>query len=134
VIETEIPWSDYGRYFTASLGGFPQGVVWLIKITVPSNATSFGTAGYTAAAEYQASPAPRTMTLSQSRCDFRTADSTGVKGPLSATGGTNPTLYFSVGGGGSYGLQAGKSYYFAVKNENCGAASCNTSTSIIWPR
>lgn len=135
VIESDIPWGDYSRYFTASLGGFPQGVVWLIKITVPSSPSSYGTAGYTTAAEWQASPASRTMTLSQSRCDFRTADSTGARGPVAASGGTTPTINWNVGaGGGGYGLEPGKTYYFAVKNENCGASSCNMSTTIAWPR
>lgn len=136
VIETDMAWGDTKtRYFTSSIGGFYGNVIWLLRVTVPTSESARPNDGLMQPAEYQGSPAMRTMTLSSSRCDFRSKDETGANGPLAAAGGTTPAISFNVGGTrGASSLQPGKTYYFAVRNENCGSGACNMSVTGLWPR
>jgi len=136
VIESEMTWGDTKTRYLSAPGGFATGVVWLLKVNVPAGAGRGARSdGLMQPAEYQGSPWPRTMTLSQSRCDFRPKDASGANGPLAAAGGTSPAISFNVGGNsGPSGMQPGKTYYFAVRNDNCGANSCAMSVTGIWPQ
>ena len=114
-----------GRWLTSDYGGFPQGKVFVFSITVPVG-TPHSVYGQTfAPAEYQGPPAPRSMTLSENACDF---------GPtvLDAQGGTAPLTTFNVGGPPGVSLTPGKTYYFNLRNDNCGQSSCDMSVSIPW--
>jgi hypothetical protein len=115
-----------GRWLTTDYGGFPQGKVFVFSITVPANAPHSGSGQVFAPAEYQGPPTARSMTLSENKCDF-TAGSY-----IKAAGATAPLIMFNVGSGPGEVLTPGKTYYFNLRNVNCGQASCDMSVSIPW--
>lgn len=103
-----------------------------MSFTVPLNATASTYAGYNAMGEWQGPPTRRWMTLSEHKCDFRAEDPTGANGPLQATSGLVPLLYFNVGTAPG-NLKPGHTYYFNFANENCNQSFCDASFSTIWP-
>jgi hypothetical protein len=115
-----------GRWLTTDYGGFPQGKVFVFSISVPANAPHSASGQVFAPAEYQGPPTARSMTLSENKCDF-TAGSY-----IKAAGGTAPLIMFNVGSGPGEVLTPGKTYYFNLRNVNCGQASCDMSVSIPW--
>jgi hypothetical protein len=120
----DIPWGSTTRYLTTAYGGFPQGKVFVFSITVPANAPHSGSGQVFAPAEYQGPPTARSMTLSENMCDFSSY--------LDAASGTAPLISFNVSSGPGAVLTPGKTYYFNLRNDNCGQASCDMSVSIPW--
>jgi hypothetical protein len=119
----DIPWGSTTRYLTSANGGFPQGKVFVFSITVPAGQTAKRFDGQFAPAEYQGPPAIRSMTLSENMCDW------GVTSPGYAVSGTAPFIYYDV----DAPMVAGKTYYFSLRNENCGQSSCDMSVTVQWP-
>jgi hypothetical protein len=115
-----------GRWLTTDYGGFPQGKVFVFSITVPAGTPHSGSGQVFAPAEYQGPPAPRSMTLSENKCDF------GSGSYLEGVSGTAPLIMFNVGGPPGNSLTPGKTYYFNLRNDNCAQASCDMSVSIPW--
>jgi hypothetical protein len=119
-----VPGPRNGRWLTTDYGGFPQGKIFVFKLTVPVGTPHSGSGQVFAPAEYQGPPAPRSMTLSENQCDFSTY--------LEGVSGTAPLIMFNVGGPPGNSLTPGKTYYFSLRNDNCGQASCDMSVSIPW--
>ena len=113
-----IPWGSTTRYKTNDNGGFQQGKIFVFQIDVPAGIGPSKLRGYFQPAEWQAPPAFRTMALSENLCDFPKPE-----------GGTSPTIYFDV----NAPMQAGKTYYFNLKNDNCSVSSCDMSVTVQWP-
>lgn len=135
VLEYDLAWGSLYRYKTIEQPGrFTPTTAVVISITIPPTAATYRTQGYTSFAEWNGPPALRTMTLSREKCDFRAADPTGRSGPIAATGGLTPVINWNVGNGsGPSGLIPGQTYYFNLRNENCGQGSCDVSTTTNWP-
>jgi len=126
-----IDWGDTKRYKTTEFGSFGADTVYVVSITVPSSPASYGTPGNMAWAEYNGPPTLRHLTLSKSACDFRDPDPTGNNGPFAAEAGTAPFIGWNVGAPPA-SLVPGQTYYFNIRNLNCGGA-CEASTSVNWP-
>jgi hypothetical protein len=124
----DIPWGSSARYYTSSVGGFPQDRVIVVSITVPSTSGSYPIQGNTAFAEWQGPPAQRVMTLSTSACDFTPGSY------MAGAGGTSPFIAWNVGVPPN-SLVPGRTYYFNLKNQPgaCPYSSCDMSTTIQWP-
>jgi len=124
----DIPWGGagprFGRWLTTDYGGFPHGKIFVFSLTVPVGTAHSTFAQTFAPAEYQGPPAPRSMTLSENLCDFSNY--------LEGVSGTAPLIQFNVGSGPGNVLTPGKTYYFNLRNDNCGQSSCDMSVSIPW--
>ena len=122
----DIAWGSPMRYKTQDVGGFPQDRVIVYSITIPAGVGPFPVSGNTAFAEWQAPPTRKNMTLSATACDFSAA--------MDYSSGASPYIAWNVGGP-PHSLQAGRTYYFNLKNEPgaCGGGSCDVSTTIQWP-
>jgi len=127
-----IPWGDGTRYNTANYGGFTPETVFVIAVSVPSSPASYSSPGYTSLAEFNGPPTYRHMTLSNTPCDFRDPDPSGVNGPYGASAGPATLINWNVGAL-PIGLIAGRTYYFNVRNLGCGQDNCEASTSTSWP-
>ena len=132
VKEFGMPWGSSDRFVTGDYGGFTDETVFVVDVTIPSSPSSYGTPGYTSLAEYKGPPAYRHMTLSKTKCDFRTPDPTGVNGPFDASAGPSVLINWNVGAQ-PLALTPGQTYYFNVRNLGCGQASCEASMSSTWP-
>ena len=99
--------------------GFAWNGVWVVKVTIPANATSGSVGGFTVA-EFGGPPTPRQMTVSSVPCDFRPDDPTGNNGPLAHVNSNTATINFVLGAGsaGSVGLTPGQVYFVSVRNWN----------------
>jgi hypothetical protein len=97
--------------------GFAWNGVWVVKLTVPVDATP-GAAGAATAAEFGGPPTPRQMTISRFPCDFRPVDPTGNNGPLAQVASNTTRIQFVLGAGsmGTPGLAPGLIYYVNLRN------------------
>ena len=66
------------------------------------------------------------MTLSENKCDFTSGSY------MVGVSGTSPLIMFNIGTPPGAVLTPGKTYYFNLRNDNCGQASCDMSVSIPW--
>jgi hypothetical protein len=99
--------------------GFAWNGVWVVKISVPPDAS--GThPGRITIAEFGGPPTSRELTISRTPCDFRPDDPTGNNGPILRDEGTAPTEFFVLGAssGGNVGLAPGVDYYVNIRNWN----------------
>jgi hypothetical protein len=110
--------------------GFAWNGVWVVKLTVPGDATT-GSLGAVTVAEFGGPPTPRQMTISRFPCDFRPDDPTGNNGPLAEADSNTTRLEFVLGAGsdGLPGLTPGQVYYVNVRNWQplTGSISCDPS-------
>jgi hypothetical protein len=110
--------------------GFAWNGVWVVKLTVPGDATT-GSLGAVTVAEFGGPPTPRQMTISRFPCDFRPDDPTGNNGPLAEADSNTTRLEFVLGAGsdGLPGLTPGQAYYVNVRNWQplTGSISCDPS-------
>ena len=99
--------------------GFAWNGVWVVKLSVPPDATG-SHPGRITLAEFDGPPTFRELTISRTACDFRPTDPTGDNGPILRDQGTAPTEYFVVGAssGGNLGLAPGVDYYVNIRNWN----------------
>ncbi len=106
----------FSRDFTDA-PGFAWNGVWVVKLSIPGNATSTQT-GQIAVVEYGGPPTSRELTISRVACDFRPDDPTGNNGPFLRDEGNAPTEYFVLGSssGGKAGLMPGVDYYVNIRN------------------
>ena len=106
----------FSRDFTDA-PGFAWNGVWVVKLSIPGNATSTQT-GQIAVVEYGGPPTSRELTISRVPCDFRPDDPTGNNGPFLRDEGNAPTEYFVLGSssGGKVGLMPGVDYYVNIRN------------------
>jgi len=129
-----VPWGSAMSAHSVDSGAFGDNTVWVFQITVPPG-TPVGTVGYFQAAEFGGLATPRQMTISQSACDFRAKDYTGVNGPLSVSNGNTVSISYQVHApiffGGTAGLAAGTTYFVSIRNwssdsqsYSCGRSSC----------
>lgn len=97
--------------------GFAWNGVWVVKLTVPIDATS-GAGGAATVAEFGGPPTARQMSISRFPCDFRPVDPTGNNGPLALVASNTARIQFVVGAGsmGTPGLAQGVVYYANVRN------------------
>ena len=97
--------------------GFAWNGVWVVKLTVPIDATP-DAAGAVTVAEFGGPTTTRQMTISRFPCDFRPDDPTGSNGPLAQTENSTTRIGFVLGAGsaGSPGLTPGQVYYVNVRN------------------
>lgn len=106
-----------GSYFSSNAGAFGDSETWVIRVSAPNGGTINASV-----VEYQGPPTYRDMTISRSRCDFRTPDPTGTNGPYRFSNGKSPGALQVVPAG---------TYYVNVRNRNpdgtasCGQSSCN---------
>jgi hypothetical protein len=106
--------------------------VFVVQLVVPSMPASYPAQGNTSFAEYNGPPTLRHMTLSNTPCDFRAPDATGVNGPFVATQGTATLINWNVGAP-PVSLVPGSVYYFNALNLGCGQDFCEATTSTNWP-
>jgi hypothetical protein len=129
---SDLGWSDaliYSRDF-ADAPGFAWNGAWVVKLSVPSNATG-SSSGNINIVEFDGPPTPRDATISRLPCDFRPVDPTGANGPLARSQGTGPSFLFQLGASsqGKVGLAPGLDYYVNIRNaqQGSGAISCDPS-------
>jgi hypothetical protein len=110
--------------------GFAWNGVWVVKISIPVNATGTSN-GNLAIAEFGGPPTDREVTISRVACDFRTVDPTGNNGPLVRGEGSTVTEGFVLGSSsnGTVGLLPGVDYYVNIRNWQflTSQISCNPS-------
>jgi hypothetical protein len=97
--------------------GFAWNGVWVVKISIPVNAT--GTSqGNIEIAEFGGPPTAREVTVSRVACDFRPDDPTGNNGPFVRSEGNSASIGFTLGAGsgGVPGLLPGVDYYVNIRN------------------
>jgi len=135
VIYLNLAWGDTERTRTSRLseGGFGPDTVIVMAMTVPASPTSYASPGSTTMVEFQGPPTLRHVTLSNSPCDFRDPDPSGVNGPIDAAGGVQATIRWNVGGD-PLNLVAGRTYYFNFRNLNCAQSRCDAGIDNFWPR
>ncbi len=124
--------------------GFAWNGAWVVKLTVPIDATP-GAAGAVTVAEFGGPPTPRQMTISRFPCDFRPNDPTGNNGPLAQVASNTTRIQFVLGAGsmGTPGLAPGVVYYVNVRNWqpltssiSCdpGIGRCDAFMDVVAPR
>jgi hypothetical protein len=116
---SDLGWADtriFSRDFSDA-PGFAWNGVWVVKISVPPDATGTGKGNFTLA-EAAGPPTAREVTLSRVPCDFRADDPSGNNGPLLHLEGISVSKTFVVGAssGGQIGLAAGVDYYVNIRN------------------
>lgn len=131
VVEVALPWG--GTVDTSRVGGMRPDTVIVGRLTVPAGVPTTGQVRFV---EYVDGQADRVMSLSTSKCDFRgfvagaasQTDPTGTNYPMKWSNDINPQILF--GYAGQPQLQAGRTYYFNIRNVNwvTGAGSCFKST------
>jgi len=143
-------YSDYGWNSNAIASrdfpddpGFAWNGVWVVKLSVPGNATAT-IPGNVSAFEFDGPATSREMTISRTPCDFRPVDPTGNNGPLSDTTGLGPSKGIVVGAstGTKVGLAPGSDYFVNVRNWDpqgafftCDpAVRCNAEVAVTLPR
>jgi len=116
VIETSTPWNVSA--YSAEAGGLRGNGVFVVAFRLPDTLPETGAIESISAFEFGGSPAIRWMTISESKCDFRAADKTGVNGPLvSVNNGSTVTARFYLPGTTfSPRLVKGKTYYINIRN------------------
>ncbi len=116
----------------ADAPGFAWNGVWVVKLSIPVNATSTQ-AGQIVVVEYGGPPTSRELTISRVPCDFRPDDPTGNNGPLVRSDSTGPTESFVLGGssGGGIGLMPGVDYYVNIRNWQVESSSISCDPSIL---
>ena len=126
-VNTQIQSRDF-----ADAPGFAWNGVWVVKLSIPVNATSTQT-GRITVAEFAGPPTPRELTISRVACDFRPDDPTGNNGPLLRAETSEPTEYFVLGGssGGAVGLMPGVDYYVNIRNWQAQTSSISCAPSIL---
>ena len=115
VIETSTPWNVSA--YSSEAGGLLGEGVFVVAIRVPDDLPA--TTSVKSISTYEiGAPAIRWMTISESKCDFRPVDKTGVNGPLvSVNNGALVTGRFYLPGSTSIPrLSKGKTYYLNVRN------------------
>jgi hypothetical protein len=112
--------------------GFAWNGVWVVKLSIPADATSTQT-GRITVAEFAGPPTSRELTISRVPCDFRPDDPTGNNGPLLRAETSEPTEYFVLGGssGGAVGLMPGVDYYVNIRNWQAQTSSISCDPSIL---
>ena len=129
VLRSSVPWANtqINTAMYQDPPGFAWNGVWVVRITVPTNATATQL-GRIYVAEYFGPPVSREVTLSRSPCDFRALDATGNNGPLLWAGGVSAGGPIGLGtsSGGAANLQPGQTYYVNVRNRTPdGSISCS---------
>jgi hypothetical protein len=101
----------------ADAPGFAWNGVWVIKISIPVNATGTSN-GILETAEFGAPPTAREVTISRVACDFRPVDPSGNNGPLTRGEGNTVTQGFVLGSSSNnaVGLLPGVDYYVNIRN------------------
>jgi len=130
--QVPIVWGNFARFNTEDYGHFSIETVLVVPLVVPSTPASYAAAGYSSLVEYNGPPALRHMTLSNTPCDFRAPDPSGVNGPLVAIQGSAVLINWNVGVP-PVSLVPGSTYYFNFRNLDCGQEFCDATTSTIWP-
>ncbi|HSV20069.1 MAG TPA: hypothetical protein VLR71_16765 [Casimicrobiaceae bacterium] len=157
VIFLDVPWGGVADTRSAGSNFLPNGVL-VAKFTVPSTwSNAQGSVGKLQVAEFGDPPTYRQASLSSAACDFRGVangqydqyfrDITGQQPyPLQWAFGNTAVAEFTVTGNTLFRpqLQAGRTYYYNVRNWNpygnggsgstsCGGSSCNAIISINTP-
>ena len=116
----------------ADAPGFAWNGVWVVKLSIPGNATSTQ-AGQIVVVEYGGPPTSRELTISRVPCDFRPDDPTGNNGPLVRSESIGPTEFFVLGGSssGGVGLMPGVDYYVNIRNWQVESSSISCDPSIL---
>ena len=111
--------------------GFAWNGVWVVKLSVPPNASGTGT-GQVTVFEFGGPPTAREVTLSRTPCDFRTVDPSGNNGPLLRDDGIGTSDGFVLGApsGGLPGLMPGVDYYVNIRNWQFETSSISCPSSI----
>ncbi|HZI84284.1 MAG TPA: hypothetical protein VFF44_10245 [Casimicrobiaceae bacterium] len=130
---SDLGWTDaliHSRDFTDA-PGFAWNAVWVVKLSVPPDASSTQT-GKISIAEFDGPPTSREVTISRFPCDFRTPDPSGNNGPLLRDESAGPTEFFVLGAssGGKVGLAPGLDYYVNIRNWNASTSSISCDSSI----
>jgi hypothetical protein len=120
----------YSRDFTDA-PGFAWNGVWVVKISIPGNATGTSAGGVNLA-EFGGPPTAREATISRTACDFRPVDATGNNGPLVVSEGNDVSLSFVLGAssGGAIGLAPGQDYYVNIRNWQVQTSQISCDSSI----
>ena len=102
---------------------------WTVSFVVPPTMTG-SSIGSMSSAEFAGPPTFREVTISNSPCDFRATDTTGINGPLARQSGFSNTIQFTTTPRPGYPVLApGGSYYYNVRNFQpaTGMVSCPSS-------
>jgi len=118
----------FSRDFTDS-PGFAWNGVWVVKLSVPANASG---GGQFSIAEFAGPPTARELTVSRMPCDFRPDDPSGNNGPFARGEGINVAKSFVIGAssGGKIGLAAGVDYYVNIRNWDVTSSQISCDPSI----
>jgi hypothetical protein len=128
---SDLGWADtqlFSRDFTDP-PGFAWNGVWVIKVSVPANASG---GGQFSIAEFAGPPTAREVTVSRVPCDFRPDDPNGNNGPFARGEGINVAKSFVIGApsGGKLGLAAGVDYYVNIRNWDAASSQISCDSSI----
>jgi hypothetical protein len=141
-----------GTIDTPNNGGVRPDTVYVVRFTVPANATMpSGQPGLARAVEFMGSPANRIMSLSPSPCDFRglqpyvipSPDPTGANRPMAWSSDQTPNFGFALAGatGSMAKLTPGQTYYLNIRTihgynllSSCTQSTCDMRISITAPQ